>query len=109
MKPDITDLDIKSMLERDLPPAPKSDWFTRKVMNRLPEKRTSNYAWIEYAAYTVALLMYVWAWTALIGGMAAAKSVTVDDIVTSCVLAGIGFGVCLSCASPHISRWLRDI
>ena len=34
----IDDTELKQLLKKELPKAPENPWFTRKVMNRLPEK-----------------------------------------------------------------------
>ena len=48
-KENISDLDneLRRMLQQELPEAGSDEWFTRKVMNRLPEKQPSSVSWIE--------------------------------------------------------------
>lgn len=52
----IDDKQFSELLKRQLPQAPHSPWFTRKVINRLPDRSTSG---IERAAYLLGALAVV--------------------------------------------------
>jgi len=102
-----TDNDIKRLFQERLPQAPKSKWFTNKVMNRLPEKRRPSYCWIEYASYAIALIIYIGAWVPLLSGIRTSGAITMNDLVSAVVLAGIGLGVTTGLLLPQIRRWIR--
>lgn len=102
-----TDNDIKKLLQEGLPKSPRPEWFTKKVMNRLPEKRKPSYCWIEYPFYAIALIIYIGAWVPLLNGIRASEAITMNDLVSAAVLAGIGLGVTVGVLLPQIRRWIR--
>lgn len=102
-----TDTDIKRLMQERLPQAPKSEWFTRKVMNRLPGKRRQTYSWIEYISYAIALIIYIGAWIPLLDGIRTSDAVTMNDLISAVTLAGIGLGMALGFMLPQIRRWIR--
>lgn len=102
-----TDNDIKRLLQEGLPQAPRSEWFTRKVMNRLPERRRPSYSWIEYISYAIALIIYIGAWVPLLEAFSASAPLTMNDLVSAVVLAGIGLGMAVGFLVPQIRRWIR--
>lgn len=58
----MTDKEFSDMLKRDLPQAPRSEWFTRKVINRLPRRTPPPVERWTYALALMAVLGYV-AWS----------------------------------------------
>lgn len=42
--------------------APENPWFTRKVMNRLPEKERKSYGWILWTIYSFVLAVCLACW-----------------------------------------------
>ncbi len=85
MKHDITDKQIKEFLKRELPQAPVNSWFTRKVMNRLPEKRTNWAARIENIGFLVAAITLGIFWYMLIT-TTNSNVITVGDIFNYVVM-----------------------
>ena len=55
-KETLSDKQLSRLLKHDLPPAPQSHWFTRKVLNRLPGRTPSP---IERIAYAIGILVSV--------------------------------------------------
>ena len=53
---------IKEMLTRELPEASADEWFTNKVMNRLPDKHKKSASWAERICYIIgaAILLISW-------------------------------------------------
>lgn len=65
MKRDETDKKISALLKKAGQTATASDeWFTRRVINRLPPKSVRSYAWVTVAVYVVCLAICLagWAW-----------------------------------------------
>ncbi|MDD5871412.1 MAG: hypothetical protein PUC77_08020 [Bacteroidales bacterium] len=60
----ISDRQIAEFLQPGKDAAPENPWFTRKVMNRLPERRKS-YNWITIAInmLCIAACLFVWCYT----------------------------------------------
>lgn len=86
MKHDITDKHIKEFLKRELPQAPDNPWFTRKVMNRLPEKRTNWAARIENFGFLAAAITLGIFWYMLITTTTNSAVITVGDIFNYIVM-----------------------
>ncbi|MBQ7042596.1 MAG: hypothetical protein IJN66_07825 [Muribaculaceae bacterium] len=86
MKHDITDKQIKKFLKRELPQAPVNPWFTRKVMNRLPEKRINWAARIENTGFLVAAITLGIFWYMLITTTTNSNVITVGDIFNYVVM-----------------------
>lgn len=65
MKRDETDNQISAMLKKQLPAdGSNNEWFTRKVLNRLPPKPRSNYAAAWIAIYVIWLAICLGGWMA---------------------------------------------
>ena len=47
------DMELSRLLKEQLPEAGRNEWFTRKVMNRLPEKQQRSFGWLLPLAFTV--------------------------------------------------------
>lgn len=52
MKKNKEDVELREFLKTELPRPGENPWFTRKVINRLPEHKR-NYVWIEHLVYLV--------------------------------------------------------
>lgn len=82
----ISDDLLREAFHRQLPQAPKSPWFTRKVMNRLPERQRRAVSIIEWLGYLVAVVILGVYWVRLYCEVSAAMVVTVSNIVSAGVL-----------------------
>lgn len=60
------DRQFGNLLKKARQEAPENVWFTRKVMNRLPEKKSSTHRWVLWSFYCVALIVCVGFWSASI-------------------------------------------
>lgn len=55
--------DIRNLFHSELPPAPADEWFTKKVMNRLPEKRyRTPLSLPEKLCYIIGIFMLIAGW-----------------------------------------------
>ena len=81
MKDNKADIKIKEYLKRELPQAPGNPWFTRKVMNRLPEKKPTLVSWIENAGFLVATVLLGFFWYDLISTTINSDVITIGDIL----------------------------
>jgi len=58
-----TDQELRRMLKTGIPQAPQLPWFTRKVMNRLPDKcQLLGIGPFEAVCYTLAALVLLAGW-----------------------------------------------
>ena len=57
MKRETDDIELGRMLKQIQPEAGSNEWFTRKVMNRLPEKRSPGLGWLLPAAFALSFII----------------------------------------------------
>ena len=58
----IDDKELARLLKEQLPEAGRNEWFTRKVMNRLPEKQQRSFGWLLPLAFTVSIILCLVGW-----------------------------------------------
>lgn len=75
------DIELARMLKEQLPEAGRNEWFTRKVMNRLPEKQHRDMQWLLTAAFAVALVLCLGGWAYFIKNLNL-EVILVRDVVT---------------------------
>lgn len=63
MNTNIDDNELCQLLKTGRQEAPEHPFFTRKVMNRLPESKGKNYNWLMWAVYIAVLLVCASFWT----------------------------------------------
>lgn len=57
------DSDLKDLAKTELPESPENPWFTKKVMNRLPEQNpASRFGFLKIVCYCLAALAIVAGW-----------------------------------------------
>ncbi len=76
MKEHDNDIKLRKLLKEIKKEAPENEWFTRKVMNRLPEKKSSRHGWVMWCFYCAALAICVGFWS-----MAIAKGDLINDLI----------------------------
>ncbi len=82
----MTDNDLRNVLHRHLPHAPQSQWFVKKVVNRLPQRRVSGLELVAYVVAIVAALAFI-AFTAV--GVTRVGTLTVGVLIQTAVALGI--------------------
>lgn len=78
---DIDDIKMRKLLENKLPQAPHNEWFIKKTMNRLPEKRHNSISIIEIIGYLIAILSIISIETHIIYNVTTTGTLTLNDIV----------------------------
>ncbi len=104
----IDDNGLKELFQRELPKAPENPWFTRKVMNRLPEKEPKVFSWIEYLSYAIAIVGLVIYWAIFCRDLKEAATITMQDVVSYVALTTAGFFIAISFVAPNVKRWLME-
>jgi len=61
MKETNDDIEFRALLKKSTLEAGENEWFTKKVMNRLPEK-ANDYSWVEKLLYVVGSLLCIICW-----------------------------------------------
>lgn len=79
----MTDLDnnIKKILHDSLPNTPESPWFTRKVLNRLPERKSNRGAIIEYCGFLIGAVVLLYMWIEMLSSNDATTHITIGDVI----------------------------
>lgn len=91
----------------ELPGAPENPWFHRKVMNRLPEKRISQYTPVEYLAYLLAVIGIGFGWWYYGSSVIESGVLTGHDLLALITLAVFSVLTPANFVSPLVRRWLR--
>lgn len=73
-----TDIKLRQLLKDMQEEAPENGWFTRKVMNRLPDKKSKSHNWIMWCFYCVSLVICIGFW-----GVSIAKGNIVNDFMNA--------------------------
>ena len=58
-----TDIKLRKLLKDIQEEVPENGWFTRKVMNRLPDKKSKSHDWVMWCFYCVALIICIGFWS----------------------------------------------
>lgn len=83
---ELNDREFGAMLRRELPQAPRDEWFVRKTMNRLPPKQKRIFSPGEIWVFAFAVLFMI-AWGVVIG-----RDITRSEMWTSSdMINGIAF------------------
>ncbi|MCC8037623.1 MAG: hypothetical protein LIP02_05760 [Bacteroidales bacterium] len=56
------DTRLQDLLQKELPLERRDEWFTRKVMNRLPEKERPLFSTVEKVTFAVTALLLIGGW-----------------------------------------------
>lgn len=103
MKKDtLEDIKLRALLNNKLPQAPQNDWFVKKVMNRLPEKRRNSVSIIEIIGYATAILVILGIEIGIGCGIATTGTITITDIVWLIALNATLFTIAIAIFSPHL-------
>lgn len=103
---DDTDVKLRQLIDESLPQAPADQWFTRKVMNRLPDKpeRTAK-SLPEIICYAIGIFMLVAGWGCALG-YTWLNGLTMSTLMLAAVIPVVAL-VCLCVfAIPAIRRVL---
>lgn len=101
-----TELMLRQVFQ-NLPEAPENHWFTRKVMNRLPDKEIRQYTLVEYLAYLVAIIGIGIGWWHYGNDVLISGVLTGHDILAFITLTVFSIFVPANFVAPIARRWLR--
>ena len=88
MKRSTEDIEFANLLKERTPKVEQNPWFTRKVINRLPEKGNSQPVWIYTIALCAAVVVLVAAWAFYLSNVNL-YLITVRDIVIFLSMASV--------------------
>lgn len=95
------DRKLSQLLKHNLLEAPPSPWFTRKVLNRLPDRKVRVASLIEYAIYLIGIVVTGFYTARFVTMTLQTGVITVGDLFTY----GVLFTLCCSLIYMLISPW----
>lgn len=102
----MTDLDnnIKKILHDSLPNAPESPWFTRKVLNRLPERKSNRGAIIEYCGFLIGAIALIVMWIKIFSTNDATTPVTIGDLINYISLVALTLSLIIGFLTTQLRK-----
>lgn len=98
-----SDARLSEIFKRHLPDAPPQPWFTRTVLNRLPDRTLRIVSLIEYTLYIIGIVATTVATINLVNEISTEESVCGVQILTALLLVGIFGALLYSILSPWVS------
>lgn len=98
---DTQDKEIARLFQRDLPQAGRDPWFTRKVLNRLPRRR-SHTSPLEWGCIIAACLLLTTAFIVESTSIIKSQELLVGDILIMATLTMLSLGVAGWIVSPYL-------
>lgn len=77
----IDDIKFRELLDKNLPQAPQNEWFIKKTMNRLPEKRQNSISIIEIVGYAIAILAIIGIECGIVYKFTITGTLTLNDLI----------------------------
>lgn len=102
------DKHIRSMLKENMPSHLPSPWFTKKVMNRLPEQKVRVLARIEYVVYILALIATVVFGVVTTLNVVDSGVVRVENIIVYFGIIAMASGLCWMLLMPFVERMKKN-
>lgn len=96
------DIQIRELLDKSLPQAPRNDWFVKKTLNRLPQKQGNTISIIEIAGYVIAILAIIAIEGYIIYNVTTTGTLTLNDIVWIVSLNVALLSIIISIFSPQL-------
>ncbi len=91
---------LRSLIKRDLPIERKDEWFVKKVMNRLPEKRKPTFSRPELISFVFSIFILISGWLWLWNRFNTEESLTYGSLAMGGVLIVMTFGLLATIAYP---------
>lgn len=101
-KDNISDFDqeMRRRFKDELPVAGGDEWFTRKVMNRLPDKRPSSVSWIERLGFLIAGIVLAVLWMLFGREVVSSGTITIADILIYGSFLALGASLAIGMLRP---------
>lgn len=96
------DIQIRELLDKSLPQAPRNDWFVKKTLNRLPQKQGNSISIIEIAGNVIAILAIIAIEGNIIYNVTTTGTLTLNDIVWIVSLNVALLSIIISIFSPQL-------
>ncbi len=100
----IIDHHISEIIKKQLPDAPADQWFVKKTMNRLPEKRKRMRSTAEIISYALSVVIIIAGWVWQLTGIYISKTITMENILISASLFFSAILITLSISIPILKE-----
>lgn len=97
------DNQIKKTFKQKLPNAPQDIWFTRKIMNRLPERK-SHASYIEYAGFLLAAIVVCYFWKEIATFILESATITYNNIFVYITILATTFALVIGFIKSQLSK-----
>ena len=87
MKKNSDDIKIAELLKKEVPNCPENEWFVKKVLNRLPEKRPSFFSRAEIFSFAAAGPVLLVCWILHFLSFTSLETITLGDLVYPTILS----------------------
>ncbi len=101
---DDTDKKLRKLFQESALQAPPSPWFTRKVLNRLPERKLRAATYIEYALYITGIVLTGLHIISFIRHTAQGEVLTLGDATICGVLVSLLLSLCYMIIEPFVMK-----
>lgn len=101
MKEDLEDIKLRQLFKNELPEAGHNEWFTKKILNRLPAKQKSSISKIECIGYAIAIIAILTGWVYIFSTYKNDNVISIDEITIAITL--------LSCLIALIFAMIKPI
>lgn len=98
------DASLRQLFKEELPRERKDEWFVKKTLNRLPEKRRPTFSRPEIISYVLSVLMLISGWVWLWIRFHQESVLTYGTLMISGALIVVSFGVLGSIMYPIVKR-----
>lgn len=99
-----SDRELSKFFKSRIPDAPESPWFTRTVLNRLPDKKKKKAAAIEIYICAIALVAVVIFGVSFVIRSLEAPVITIGDMIVYAVYLILFAGILYNILTPWIYR-----
>lgn len=101
---EFTDEQLRTLLHKELPGHMPAPWFTRKVMNRLPERCPGWLAPVEMGIYVAGLIATIVFAAIHATGIYRTEIVTLADLLVGLSVVAIFTGLVYMIVSPFVKE-----
>lgn len=100
---------IRTILQHELPKHYPAPWFTKKVMNRLPERHIALVARLEMSIYIIALLATLAYGVVTTLAVIKSGTLTVSNMVSYLAVLGLSTGLCFMLTFPYLEHSKNNV
>lgn len=101
---DYIDARLGELLKETLPTPQRDPWFTRRVLNRLPDRPSRASRWVTALSVAAALAVLAFYWRDLFVTVASCRVVTIGMLALYTLLGAVTVSVVAAIVWPRLSR-----